>query len=81
VTLGPKTNNDGRSELLPCSQTRFSDSTCSYGWYGAATTSFWVDPSEDFIVLFMTQCLPAWAYSISRELRTLVYSAIIESNL
>jgi CubicO group peptidase (beta-lactamase class C family) len=52
-----------------------------YWWGGAATTSFWTDPAEDLAVIFMTQCLPSGAYPVRRELRTLVYSAITESNL
>ena len=46
-----------------------------YFWGGGAGTYFWVDPAEDLIVIFMTQLIPASAYSIRRELRTLVYSA------
>ena len=30
-----------------------------YGWGGAASTSFWVDPVQDLAVVFMTQLLPA----------------------
>lgn len=51
-----------------------------YWWGGAATTSFWIHLVEDLIVVFMTQVLPSGAYPIRRELRTLVYSAITESN-
>ena len=52
-----------------------------YWWGGAATTSFWIDPVEDLIVVFMTQVLPSGAYPIRRELRTLVNAAITESNV
>jgi len=52
-----------------------------YNWGGAATTSFWIDPAEELITIFMTQVLPSSAYPLRRELRTLVYSAITESNL
>ena len=45
-------------------------------WGGAASTAFWVDPSEDLTVVFMTQLLPSSTYPIRRELRTLVYAAI-----
>jgi len=50
-------------------------------WGGAATTSFFIDPSEELITIFMTQVLPSSAYPLRRELRTMVYSAITESNL
>ena len=52
-----------------------------YAWGGAATTSFWIDPAEDPIAIFMTQVLPSSAYPVRRELRALVYSAITDSNL
>ena len=30
-----------------------------FGWGGAASTAFWVDPVEDLTVVFMTQLLPS----------------------
>jgi CubicO group peptidase (beta-lactamase class C family) len=60
--------------LIPGSAGEFS-------WGGAATTSFWIDPAEELITIFMTQVLPSSAYAIRRELRTMVYSAITDSNL
>ena len=56
---------------------------CSYGefyWGGAASTTFWVDPVEEVTVVFMTQLLPSSTYPIRRELRTLVYSALMETS-
>jgi CubicO group peptidase (beta-lactamase class C family) len=52
-----------------------------YSWGGAATTSFWIDPAEELIAIFMTQVLPSSAYPLRRELRTMVYAAITDSNL
>lgn len=49
-----------------------------YYWGGAASTAFWVDPVEDIAVVFMTQVLPSSTYAIRRELRTLVYSALMD---
>ncbi|UTP40119.1 beta-lactamase family protein [Phenylobacterium sp. LH3H17] len=49
-----------------------------YYWGGAASTAFWIDPLEDIQVVFMTQVLPSSTYPIRRELRTLVYSALME---
>lgn len=49
-----------------------------YYWGGAASTAFWIDPVEDIQVVFMTQVLPSSTYAIRRELRTLVYSALVE---
>jgi CubicO group peptidase (beta-lactamase class C family) len=58
--------------LIPCSKGEFY-------WGGAASTAFWVDPVEHVSVVFMTQLMPSTTYQIRRELRTLVYSALMES--
>jgi CubicO group peptidase (beta-lactamase class C family) len=62
-------------------QTLIAGSAGEYFWGGAASTSFWIDPAEDLIAIFMTQVLPSSAYPIRRELRTMVYAAITDSNL
>jgi CubicO group peptidase (beta-lactamase class C family) len=63
---------DPPKTLIPCSMGEFY-------WGGAASTAFWVDPVEEVTVVFMTQLLPSSTYPIRRELRTLVYSALMES--
>ncbi|WP_296599306.1 serine hydrolase [Phenylobacterium sp.] len=64
---------DPPQTLIPCSLGEFY-------WGGAASTAFWVDPLEDITAVFMTQLLPSSTYPIRRELRTLVYSALMETN-
>jgi CubicO group peptidase (beta-lactamase class C family) len=71
----------GFAVTMDPARTMIPGSAGEYWWGGAATTSFWVDPAEDLAVVFMTQNLPSGAYPVRRELRTLVYSAITESNL
>jgi CubicO group peptidase (beta-lactamase class C family) len=52
-----------------------------YFWGGAASTAFWIDPKEDLTVVFMTQVMGTDArLTLRRDLRTLVYSAMTESN-
>jgi CubicO group peptidase (beta-lactamase class C family) len=63
---------DPPKTLIPCSKGEFY-------WGGAASTAFWVDPVEEVTAVFMTQLLPSSSYPIRRELRTLVYSALMES--
>ncbi|MGY2986821.1 serine hydrolase domain-containing protein [Bradyrhizobium sp. USDA 4508] len=63
------------------SQTLIAGSPGEFNWGGAATTSFFIDPAEELITIFMTQVLPSSAYPLRRELRTMVYAAITESNL
>jgi CubicO group peptidase (beta-lactamase class C family) len=54
------------------------DSVGEYAWGGAASTYFFIDPAEELIVIFMTQLLPSSAYPIRRQLKTLVYQAIVD---
>jgi CubicO group peptidase (beta-lactamase class C family) len=63
---------DPPKTLIPCSEGEFY-------WGGAASTAFWVDPVEQISVVFMTQLMPSSSYPIRRELRTLVYSALMET--
>ena len=49
-----------------------------YHWGGAASTAFWIDPAEDLTVIFLTQLLPSSTWPLRRELRALVYSALID---
>lgn len=71
----------GFSVTMKPEMTLIPGSAGEYAWGGAATTSFWIDPAEDLIAIFMTQVLPSSAYPVRRELRTMVYSAIAHSNL
>ncbi len=46
-------------------------------WGGAASTFFWLDPAEDLFVVFFAQLMPSSTYPIRRELRALVYQALV----
>jgi CubicO group peptidase (beta-lactamase class C family) len=49
-----------------------------YGWGGAASTLFWVDPAEDITVMFFTQLLPSSTYPLRTQLRSLVHQALVD---
>lgn len=49
-----------------------------YGWGGAASTAFWVDPADDLVVMFFTQLLPSSTYAVRPQLRQLVQQALID---
>jgi CubicO group peptidase (beta-lactamase class C family) len=49
-----------------------------YYWGGAASTAFWITPAEDLAVVFMTQVRPSSTYPIRRELRAIIYGAIVD---
>jgi CubicO group peptidase (beta-lactamase class C family) len=71
----------GFSVTMDPAKTLIPGSRGEYAWGGAATTSFWIDPAEELITIFMTQVLPSSAYPLRRELRTMIYAAITDSNL
>jgi CubicO group peptidase (beta-lactamase class C family) len=71
----------GWSVTLDPAKTLIPGSAGEYAWGGAATTSFWIDPVEELIAIFMTQVLPSTATAIRRELRTMIYAAITDSNV
>lgn len=48
-----------------------------YGWFGIATTRVLIDPSEDMIMILLTQYAPM-NFSLTSQFETLVYQAIIE---
>jgi CubicO group peptidase (beta-lactamase class C family) len=71
----------GFSVTMNPAQTLIPGSAGEYAWGGAAGTAFWIDPAEELIAILMIQVLPSSAYPVRRELRTLVYAAITDSNL
>jgi CubicO group peptidase (beta-lactamase class C family) len=71
----------GFSVTMEPVKTMIPGSAGEYSWGGAATTSFWIDPAEELITIFMTQVLPSSAYPFRRELRIMVYAAITDSNV
>jgi CubicO group peptidase (beta-lactamase class C family) len=71
----------GLAVTMDPAQTLIAGSPGEFNWGGAATTSFFIDPAEELITIFMTQVIPSSAYPLRRELRTMVYAAITDSNL
>jgi CubicO group peptidase (beta-lactamase class C family) len=51
-------------------------STGEYYWGGMFSTAFFVDPVERITMVFMTQVSPSTVFTIRRELKTLIYSAL-----
>jgi len=50
----------------------------SYAWGGAAYTSFWVDPEQDLVAIFMAQLRPKSQDDLSRRFGNIVYQAVLE---
>jgi len=51
----------------------------AYGWGGAYHTTYWVDPGEKLVAVFMTQLLPATGSDAQGKFKALVYQSIIDS--
>ena len=59
---------DPAAALAPISQGEF-------GWAGAASTFFWVDPSADLLGVVMTQFLGS-ALPLAEDMRTAAYQSL-----
>ena len=57
--------------------TQVIGSSGEFMWGGAASTTFWVDPAEDLVLVFMTQLMPSGTFNFGGQLKTLVYPAIV----
>jgi CubicO group peptidase (beta-lactamase class C family) len=49
-----------------------------FAWGGAASTAFWIDPTEQLTALFLTQLLPSSTHPIRPQLKQLVYQALVD---
>ena len=49
-----------------------------FGWGGAASTSFWVDPVDHLTVQFFTQLLPSGTHPLRSQLKQLVVQALLD---
>ena len=48
-----------------------------FGWGGAYYTSYWVDPEEKLVAVFLSQLLPAGGLDLQSRFRALVYQSIV----
>lgn len=51
----------------------------AFGWGGAYHTTYWVDPAEKLVAVFMTQLMPAGGSDAQGKFKALVYQSIVES--
>ena len=49
-----------------------------YGWGGAYHSTYWVDPLEELVVVYLIQIIPATGLDDYSKLRSGVYQAIID---
>ena len=49
-----------------------------FRWGGAYHSTYWVDPAEELVVVYLTQVIPAQGLDDHDHLRALVYAAIVD---
>jgi CubicO group peptidase (beta-lactamase class C family) len=60
-------------------RTGLPGSVGAFGWGGAYYTTYWVDPVEKLVAVFMTQLLPAGAIDLQDKFKAMVYQSIVNS--
>ena len=68
----------GVSVTLDPAAAKVPGSPGDFGWGGAASTNFAVDPAEDLTYTVMTQLLPSSTYPIRSQLKQLVFQALVD---
>jgi CubicO group peptidase (beta-lactamase class C family) len=68
----------GFSIQLDCTRSQIVGSPGEFAWGGAASTAFWIDPSEDLITIFMTQLMPSGTFNFRGQLKSIIYPAIVD---
>ena len=66
----------GFAVVTDVSETHSLGSVGTYSWGGLASTTFWIDPVEDLIAIFMTQLIGDSPFHA--QFRVLTYQAIID---
>ena len=64
--------------LRDVAQSRAAGSVGAFGWSGAASTHFWVDPKEELIGLILPQFQPILYYPFAAQFNALAYQAIVD---
>ena len=68
----------GVDVLMDVGQCQSVGSEGAYGWSGAATTSFWVDPREELIGIQMAQFQPSGFHLIAEDFKVMAYQSIVD---
>jgi CubicO group peptidase (beta-lactamase class C family) len=68
----------GVNVRLDLGQAQVLGSVGEYGWGGAATTEFWIDPREQLIGVQMAQFQPSGFHPVASDFRVAAYQAIVD---
>ncbi|WP_419807388.1 serine hydrolase domain-containing protein [Sphingomonas sp.] len=67
----------GFAVVQDVARTMMPGSVGEYYWGGMFSTAFFIDPVERLHMVFMTQLSPSALYPIRRELKTMIYAALV----
>lgn len=67
----------GFGVIMNVAQSQVLGSSNTYGWGGAASTHFWIDPKEEWLGVIMTQFSPIYYYPIEQQFKVLTYQALV----
>jgi CubicO group peptidase (beta-lactamase class C family) len=68
----------GFSVVVDAAAAKVHGSVGDFGWGGAASTTFWIDPTDGVAAAFYTQLLPSSTWPIRPYFRNLVYQAFVD---
>ena len=68
----------GVSVLMDVGQCQSVGSEGAYSWGGAATTSFWIDPTEELVGIQMAQFQPSGFHLIAQDFKVMAYQSIVD---
>lgn len=74
---GTSWNGQGFGLGFSVRTTEGRDNTGEYGWGGAASTHFWINPRQDLIVIALSQLMP-YSGQLETAVKPLVYEAIVK---
>ena len=68
----------GFKVVMDVARTGVLGSEGNYSWGGAACTTFWIDPKEELIAVFMTSFMPSSTYPVQRQFQIAVYQSLVD---
>ena len=68
----------GMSVMIDPVATHTGGSIGEFSWGGAASTVFWVDPSERMTAMFFTQLLPSSTHPLRSQFHQMIHQAIVD---
>ena len=68
----------GMNVLMDLGQAQIPGSVGTFGWGGAASTGFWIDPQEQLIGVLMAQFQPSGVFPLTPNFRVAAYQAIVD---